>query len=157
MHAYVFATWKVLFNKVNTLLESQDNFGCLGFTSKFQLGICSRTLQTFTTQSYYWSLCYISHSSFFVNTYTVNVLSIKWPKQLFLDPIPILEIRLLWQLIGSFHLHSYIVQILVQSNFEKISLVLALETTELVSEPVTKMAVELINNHLISVHQKRWV
>ena len=44
-----------------------------------------------------------------------------------------------------------IVQILVQSYFELISLVLALEA----SEPVTQMAVELINNHLISVQQKR--
>jgi hypothetical protein len=34
-------------------------------------------------------------------------------------------------------------------------LVLALEATEPVSEPVTQMAVELINNHLISVQQKR--
>ena len=33
--------------------------------------------------------------------------------------------------------------------------VLALEATEPVSEPVTQMAVELINNHLISVQQKR--
>ena len=31
---------------------------------------------------------------------------------------------------------------------------LALETTEPVSEPVTQMAVELINNHLISVQQE---
>ena len=48
------------------------------------------------------------------------------------------------------------VQILVQSHFELVSLVLALEATEpVVSEPVTQMAVELINNHLISVQQKR--
>jgi hypothetical protein len=49
-----------------------------------------------------------------------------------------------------------IVQILVQSHFELVSFVLALEATEpvseLVSEPVTQMAAELINNHLISVH-----
>ena len=41
--------------------------------------------------------------------------------------------------------------ILVQSHFELVILVLALEETEPVSEPVTQMAVELINNHLISV------
>ena len=40
---------------------------------------------------------------------------------------------------------------LVQSHFELVSLVLALEATELLSEPVTQMAVELINNHIISV------
>ena len=43
--------------------------------------------------------------------------------------------------------------------FELISSVLALEATEplaeLVAEPVAELAVELINNHLISVHQKR--
>ena len=47
----------------------------------------------------------------------------------------------------------------VQSHFELVSLVLALEATEpvpeTVSEPLTQMAVELINNHLISVQQKR--
>jgi hypothetical protein len=36
-----------------------------------------------------------------------------------------------------------------------VSLVLALKATELVSEPVTQMAVELIDNHPISVQQKR--
>ena len=41
----------------------------------------------------------------------------------------------------------WIVQILVQSHFELVSLLLALEATEPVSEPVTQMAVELINNH----------
>ena len=48
-----------------------------------------------------------------------------------------------------------IVQILVQSHFELVSSVLALEATELLSEPVTQIAFELINNHLISVQQKR--
>ena len=48
-----------------------------------------------------------------------------------------------------------IVQILVQSHFELVSLVLALEATELVSEPVTQMAAELINNHLNLEQQKR--
>ena len=52
-----------------------------------------------------------------------------------------------------------IAQILAQSHFELVSSVLALEATEPlpepVSEPVTQMAVELINNHLISVQQKR--
>ena len=45
----------------------------------------------------------------------------------------------------------------IQSHFELVSLVLALEATEPVSEPITQMAVELINNHFISVQQKRWV
>ena len=59
-------------------------------------------------------------------------------------------------LLGLFHLHSrYIVQILVHSHFYLVSLLPALEATELVSEPVTQMAVELINIHLISVQQKR--
>ena len=49
---------------------------------------------------------------------------------------------------GLFHLDSrYLAQILVQLHFEPVSLVLALEATE----PVTQMTVELINNHLISV------
>ena len=42
-------------------------------------------------------------------------------------------------------------------TFWIVSSVLALEATEPVSEPVTQMAVELINNHLISVQQNRWV
>ena len=46
----------------------------------------------------------------------------------------------------------WIVQTLVQSHFELVSSVLAtLEATEPVSEPLSQMAVELINNHLISV------
>ena len=53
------------------------------------------------------------------------------------------------------------IYILVQSHFELLSSVLALEATEPlavpVAEPVAERAVELINNHLISVHQKRWV
>ena len=52
----------------------------------------------------------------------------------------------------SFHIDfRFVVQILVQSHFELVSLVLALEATEPVSETVTQMVVELINNHLISV------
>ena len=43
----------------------------------------------------------------------------------------------------------------VQSHFELVSLVLALEATEPVPELVTQMAVEMINNHLISVKLKR--
>ena len=43
----------------------------------------------------------------------------------------------------------------VQSHFELVSLVLALEATEPVSEMVTQMSVELINNHHISVQQMR--
>ena len=49
----------------------------------------------------------------------------------------------------------YIAQIIVQSHFELVNSVLALEATEPVSEPVTQMAVEMINNHLISVQSKR--
>jgi hypothetical protein len=48
---------------------------------------------------------------------------------------------------------------MISSHFELISSVLALEATEPlaepVAEPVAELAVELINNHLISVHQKR--
>ena len=47
------------------------------------------------------------------------------------------------------------VQILAQSHFDLVGLSLALEATEPVSELVTEMALELINNHLISVQQKR--
>ena len=58
--------------------------------------------------------------------------------------------------LGSFYLHSrYLVQILVISHFDLVSLFLALEATEPVSELVTQMAVELINIHFISVQQKR--
>ena len=39
----------------------------------------------------------------------------------------------------------YIVQILVHSHFDLVSLLLALEATE----PVSEMALELINKHLI--------
>ena len=46
---------------------------------------------------------------------------------------------------------------IVHSHFDLVSWLLALEATELVSEPVsepvTQMAVELINIHLISVQQ----
>ena len=53
---------------------------------------------------------------------------------------------------GWFHLHSrYIVQILVQSHFELVRSLLALEATEPVSQPVTQMAVEMININLTSV------
>ena len=48
-----------------------------------------------------------------------------------------------------------IVHILGYSHFDLVSLLLALEATEPVFEPVTLMAVELINIHLISVQQKR--
>ena len=57
---------------------------------------------------------------------------------------------------GWFHLHSrYIVQILVQSHFELVRSLLALKATEPISQPVTQMAVEMININLISVQQKR--
>ena len=45
------------------------------------------------------------------------------------------------------HLKTFIISKLTYSS------PLALEATELVSEPVTQMALELINNHLISVQQ----
>ena len=41
------------------------------------------------------------------------------------------------------------------SHFELVSSLLVLDATELVSQPVTQMAVEMINIHLISVQQKR--
>ena len=44
-----------------------------------------------------------------------------------------------------------VVQVLVESHFELVSSVFALKATEAVFEPVTQMAVELINNRLISV------
>ena len=43
------------------------------------------------------------------------------------------------------------IYILVQSHFELVSSLQALEATEPVSQPVTQMAVDLINIHLISV------
>ena len=49
----------------------------------------------------------------------------------------------------------YVVQILVHSNFDRVSLLLTLEVTEHVSEPETHMTVELIDIYLISVQQKR--
>ena len=45
----------------------------------------------------------------------------------------------------------FIVQILVHSHFDLVSSFLAVEATESVSEPVTQMVLELINNHVISV------
>ena len=59
----------------------------------------------------------------------------------------ILSTRTRWVVSSTF----YIVQILVKSHFELVRSVLALEATEPVSEPLTQMAVEMINNHLISV------
>ena len=46
---------------------------------------------------------------------------------------------------------------LVNSHFDLVSSLLALEATEPVSELVTQIALELINIHLISVMQKRLV
>ena len=46
-----------------------------------------------------------------------------------------------------------LVQILVHSHFELVSSLLALDANELVSQPVTQMAIEMINIHLISVWQ----
>ena len=53
--------------------------------------------------------------------------------------------------------HFIYIQILVRCHFKLVSLVLALEATDLVSEPepVTQMTVELINNHLISVQYSK--
>ena len=48
-----------------------------------------------------------------------------------------------------------IVQILVHSHFELVSSLLALDEIEPVPQPLTQMAVEMINIHLILVHQKR--
>ena len=42
MHAYVFATWKVLFNRVITLLEFNDDFKCLDSAVTVLLRIGSR-------------------------------------------------------------------------------------------------------------------
>ena len=46
-------------------------------------------------------------------------------------------------------------QILLHSHFDLVSLLVALEATELVSELVIQMALELISNHLVSVQLKR--
>ena len=57
---------------------------------------------------------------------------------------------------GSFHLQSrYVVQIRVHSHFELVSSLLALDATEPVSQPVTQMALEIINMPIILVQQKR--
>ena len=46
---------------------------------------------------------------------------------------------------GSFHLHSrYLVQILVHSHLDLVSLLVAIEATELVSEPVTQTNFEMM-------------
>ena len=41
------------------------------------------------------------------------------------------------------------------SHLDVVSSLLGLEATELVSEPITQMALGLTKNHLISVQQKR--
>ena len=46
-----------------------------------------------------------------------------------------------------------IIEIQVDSHFDLVSWLLALEATELISELVTQMAVELTNNFIISVLQ----
>jgi hypothetical protein len=48
-----------------------------------------------------------------------------------------------------------IFQIQVHVHFDLVSWLLALEATELASDVVTKMAVELTNMNLISIQQKR--
>ena len=75
--------------------------------------------------------------------------------QIFVDPSVHLCRHCTHMYIGCFIYTLEIVQILVQLNFELVNSVLALEATEPVSEPVTQMAVEMINNHLISVQSKR--
>ena len=53
--------------------------------------------------------------------------------------------------------HPWVVSsmyIIVHSHFDLFSSLLALEATELVSEQVTQMALELIYNRVISVQQK---
>ena len=59
--------------------------------------------------------------------------------------------------VGSFFriVSFQVVHILVHSNFDLGSWLLALDVTEPVSELITEMAVEVINIHLISVQQKR--
>ena len=42
-----------------------------------------------------------------------------------------------------------------QSHCELVSSLIALDATELVSQPLTQMVVEMINIHVISVQQKR--
>ena len=56
---------------------------------------------------------------------------------------------------GLFHLHFRYIQILVHSHLDPVSSLLALEATQPVTQPVTQMALELINKHLISIQQKR--
>ena len=46
---------------------------------------------------------------------------------------------------------------LVHAHFGLVSSFLALDATEPLSQPVTQMAVEVINNNLISVQQKSWI
>ena len=75
-----------------------------------------------------------------------------------------LHFTLFCEVVGSFKLADsqrvvsstfWIVQILVHSHFDLFGSVLALYATKLVSESVAQMALKLINNHLISVQQKR--
>ena len=47
-----------------------------------------------------------------------------------------------------------VVQILVHLHFELVSSLLALDAIEVVFQPVTQMAVEMINIHLISIQEK---
>ena len=46
-------------------------------------------------------------------------------------------------------LDNYLVQISFHSHFNLVSLLLVLEATESVSEPITQVRVELINNHVV--------
>ena len=67
----------------------------------------------------------------------------------------VLTSSMIWPFTMGFSSTFQIVQILVHSNFDLVSSVLAVEATEPISEPVTQMALEPINNHLILVQQKR--
>ena len=46
-------------------------------------------------------------------------------------------------------LDNYLVQISFHSHFNLVSLLLVLEATESVSEPITQVRFELINNHVV--------
>ena len=67
----------------------------------------------------------------------------------------VLTSSMIWPFTMGFSSTFQIVQILVHSTFDLVSSILAVEATEPISEPVTQMALEPINNHLILVQQKR--
>ena len=84
-----------------------------------------------------------NHLSQWGNQFCIPTKRLKWVTRL---------------IIGVFRMVSstfLIVQILVHSLFDLVCLLVAIEATALISEPVTQMAFELIKHHLISVQQKR--